>query len=184
MGYEEHQRAAGHRSVRVAVLTCSDSRTAETDTSGQMIQRLLEQNEHEIAHYAILRDEPATIRMTVKQLVRQVEVQAIIINGGTGISRRDNTYDVVSELLEKTIPGFGELFRMLSYQTIGSGAMLSRAVAGIISTVTAYSPVKGELGKDHHVIVFSIPGSPNAVELAMTQLILPELSHLVWETLR
>lgn len=184
MPYQEHRDQAGQRSVTCAVITCSDTRTPDNDVSGKLIQRLLTDHGHDVAHYEITKDEPAAIRSLMKQLTRRAEIQSIILNGGTGIARRDNTFDVIRSLLDKELPGFGEIFRALSFQSIGSGAILSRATAGLISTVSPYSPVLGEQGKDHHVIVFSIPGSPNAVELAMTQLILPELSHLVWETLR
>ncbi len=180
MGYEEHREQAGReggRSVAFAVVTCSDTRTEETDVSGGKIRALLEEGGQEVVHYEIVADEPAAIRAVLKNLARRADVQAIVLNGGTGISRRDNTFDVVSELLTKTLPGFGELFRMLSYESIGSGAMLSRATAGIMVTHGAY-------GHEQHVVVFCVPGAPAAVELAMVKLILPEAGHLVWETRR
>ena len=184
MPYEDHQQQSAGRSVQCAIVTCSDTRTLDNDESGKLIQRLLEEQGHEVVHYGIEKDEPAGIRLILKQLVRREDVQAIIFNGGTGISRRDNTFDVVSSLLTKTLPGFGEIFRMLSYNAIGSGAMLSRAVAGIIATSGKYSPATGEFARDRHIVVFCVPGSPNAVDLAMRELILRELSHLVWETVR
>ena len=179
MGYQDHKEQAGHRSVACAVITCSDSRTHADDTSGTMIRTLLEAHGHTHPFYAISKDDPAQIKSLIAQLTARTDIQAIILNGGTGVSRRDNTFDAVCSCLTKTLPGFGEIFRMLSYQSIGSGAILSRATAGIILT-----PAAGATNESRHIVTFSIPGSPNAVELAMTRLILPELSHLVWETLR
>ena len=175
MGYQDHKAQAGERSVACAVITCSDTRTHDDDESGLLIRTLLESHGHTHPFCAIARDEPAAIRALLDQLAARADIQAIILNGGTGIARRDNTFDVVAAALTKTLPGFSEIFRLLSYQAIGSGAVLSRATAGIIVTPPPES---------RHTVVFSIPGSPNAVELAMTRLILPELSHLVWETIR
>lgn len=173
MPYEEHRAAAGTRAVRCAVITCSDTRTAETDESGNLLRRMLESAGHIVPATMILRDEPAMIRGRIAALAEGGEVEAVICNGGTGISRRDNTFDAVRGLLARELPGFGELFRMLSYREIGSGAMLSRATAGVMA---------GREGTG--VVVFSVPGSPHAVELAARELIIPELSHLVWELLR
>jgi molybdenum cofactor biosynthesis protein B len=175
MGYEDHKLQSKGRSVACGVATCSDSRKAEEDESGILIRRLLEEAGHTHPVYRVVRDEPAVIRELIAEWCGRADLQAIILNGGTGVSRRDNTFDAVAASLTKTLPGFGEVFRFLSYQTIGSGAILSRAVAGIVVTD---SPGTGP----RHTVVFSIPGSPNAVELAMTKLIVPELSHLVWET--
>jgi len=147
------------------VITCSDTRTAETDTSGQLIQRLLKENGHAIAAYRLAKDEPSRIKERIAEGIANEAVQAIIINGGTGISRRDSTFEAVDAMLEKRLEGFGEVFRYLTYQEIGSPAIMSRATAGII---------KGR-------ILFSTPGSENAVRLAMEKLILPELGHLVRE---
>ena len=177
MGYEDHREQAGVRSIAFAVVTCSDTRTEETDVSGAKIRNMLGEAGHEVVHYEVIADEPAGLRTLLKNLARRADIQAIVFNGGTGISRRDNTYDAVSALLTKTLPGFGEVFRMLSYESIGSGAILSRATAGIIVN-------KGAYGHEQHTVVFCIPGSPQAVELAMMKLILPEVSHLVWETTR
>ncbi|MGN6368924.1 MAG: MogA/MoaB family molybdenum cofactor biosynthesis protein [Phycisphaerae bacterium] len=178
MGYQDHKQQAGQRPVACAVITCSDTRTVEEDESGQLIRRLLESHGHTHPFYAISKDDPAQISSLLQSLATRPDIHAIILNGGTGVSRRDNTFDAVSSALTKTLPGFGEIFRMLSYHAIGSGALLSRATAGII-----LSP--GPSPEDpKHTIVFSIPGSPNAVDLAMNKLILPELSHLVWETIR
>ena len=158
-------RAAAPDAVRCAVLTVSDTRTPETDTSGWLIRELLSEAKHQIVDYRIVADEPALIREALGGWVGRAEVQAILINGGTGIAARDTTHDVVAALLEKRIDGFGELFRMLSYEEIGAAAMLSRAVAGVLG---------GRL-------VVAMPGSTNAVRLAMTKLIVPELGHLAYE---
>ena len=147
------------------VITCSDTRTPETDTSGQLIQKLLKEQGHNIAAYHLVKDEPAQITARITEGIANEAVQAIIINGGTGISRRDSTFEAVDAMLEKRLDGFGEVFRYLTYQEIGSPAIMSRATAGII---------KGR-------VLFSTPGSENAVGLAMEKLILPELGHLVKE---
>jgi molybdenum cofactor biosynthesis protein B len=147
------------------VITCSDTRTPDTDTSGQLIQRLLKEQGHTVAAYHLVKDEPAKIKAKIKAAVTNKKIQAIIINGGTGISRRDSTFEAVDAMLEKRLDGFGEVFRYLTYQEIGSPAIMSRATAGII---------KGRA-------LFSTPGSENAVRLAMEKLILPELGHLVKE---
>jgi molybdenum cofactor biosynthesis protein B len=149
------------RSVTCAVITVSDSRTEENDTSGQLIRRLLCEAGHAIELYRIVRDEPRLIVDVLRSVPKTT--QAIICNGGTGLAKRDSTYEAISGLLEKEISGFGELFRMLSYQQIGAAAILSRATAGVAG------------GR----ILFSLPGSSAAVELAMTKLILPELGHMV-----
>jgi molybdopterin adenylyltransferase len=145
------------------VITCSDTRTPDTDTSGQLIQKLLKEQGHTVAAYHLVKDEPFEIKAKIKAAVTNKKIQAIIINGGTGISRRDSTFEAVDAMLEKRLDGFGEVFRYLTYQEIGSPAIMSRATAGII---------KGR-------ILFSTPGSENAVRLAMEKLILPELGHLV-----
>lgn len=149
--------------VRCAVITVSDTRTPETDRSGQRVQQLLQAAGHETVDYLLLKDEPEQIRSSVQALCDRADVQAVILNGGTGIALRDTTYDAIEQLLDKTLPGFGELFRWLSYQDIGSRAMASRAIAGV------------HRGK----LIFSLPGSTGAVQLAMEKLILPELPHLV-----
>jgi molybdenum cofactor biosynthesis protein B len=149
--------------VNCAVITVSDTRSPETDRSGQLIQQLLLDAGHTVEVYVILKDEPAQLQAHLEGLGKRSDVEAVIFNGGTGIAPRDTTYDALESLLEKTLPGFGEVFRFLSYQEIGSRAIASRAVAGVYQ------------GK----LVFSIPGSTNAVKLALQQLILPELVHLV-----
>ncbi len=149
--------------VNCAVITVSDTRTVETDKSGQRIQQLLTAAGHRVSDYVIVKDEPAQIVSLLDRLTQQTKLDTLIFNGGTGIAPRDTTYDAIASVLEKTLPGFGEIFRWLSYQEIGSRAISSRAVAGIFRAK----------------LIFSLPGSTNAVTLATTQLILPELRHLV-----
>lgn len=150
------------RSVRCGVLTISDTRTSETDASGQFLQQALTKSGHQVLVYDILPDAPGQIDGYLRQLAVADNLEALLCSGGTGIAGRDVTYDVVSRLLDKELPGFGELFRMLSYQEIGSRAIASRATAGVYQ----------------NLLIFSLPGSTNAVKLATTQLILPELRHL------
>jgi molybdenum cofactor biosynthesis protein B len=147
------------------VVTCSDTRTKDTDTSGKLICHLLKEKGHTINEYHLIKDEPEDIKKLLEQAVQEPDKQVVIINGGTGISRRDSTFEAVDGFLQKRLDGFGELFRYLSFQDIGSAAMLSRATAGI----------------HEHLVVFSIPGSQGAVRLAMEQLILPEMSHIAGE---
>ncbi|MBD2694979.1 MogA/MoaB family molybdenum cofactor biosynthesis protein [Anabaena catenula] len=149
--------------VTCAVITVSDTRTTETDKSGQLIQQLLLTANYAVGVYKIIKDEPAQIQAQIEFLGKSANIDALIFNGGTGIAPRDTTYDAIEKLLEKTLPGFGELFRFLSYQEIGSRAIASRAVAGIYK----------------NKLIFSLPGSSNAVLLGMEKLILPELVHLV-----
>jgi molybdenum cofactor biosynthesis protein B len=149
------------RDIGCGVITVSDTRTAATDGSGRRIQELLHAHGHRVEHYEILKDDPDAIVAAIGAVPAAVEV--LIINGGTGLARRDTTYEAVTRLLEKEITGFGELFRMLSHQQIGAAAMLSRATAGVAG----------------QRVVFSVPGSTAAVELAMTSLILPTLGHVV-----
>jgi len=163
-GAAEH-KAQGPISIGCGVITCSDTRTPETDKSGQLIQELLRQNGHHIPSYVVVKDEPEEVRTLLESLGQNSQVGAVIINGGTGISHRDTTFEAVDGLLEKRLTGFGEIFRYLSYKDIGSSAILSRATAGLF---------KGK-------VLFSIPGSSGAVRLAMEQLILPELPHIVGE---
>ncbi len=166
MSYQEHHTLSDTTPVRCAVLTISDTRTEDTDKSGALMQSLLKEAGFEIVAYHIIPDEPDKIVPLLDRLTRHAE--AILLNGGTGISKRDNTFEAVSSRFEKTLPGFGELFRMLSYEEIGAGAMLSRATAGLYQDT----------------LIFSTPGSTNAVKLAMERLIIPELKHLVWEVVR
>jgi molybdenum cofactor biosynthesis protein B len=161
------QQATSQGSVPLAIVTVSDSRTPETDTSGQLIRELAEKAGHQIVDYRIVKDEPDQVAQALDEFSAGL-ARLIIFNGGTGISQRDRTYDVISKKLEKTLPGFGELFRMLSYEQVGAAAMLSRATAGVY----------------HGRVIVSTPGSPNAVQLAMEKLILPEIQHLAWELIR
>jgi molybdenum cofactor biosynthesis protein B len=158
----EH-KAQGPGRVRVFVITVSDTRTDDTDASGQAIVALLARAGHDVAGRTIEKDEPARVAELVRQQAAIADVDAIITTGGTGLTSRDSTFEAIDALLDKRLPGFGELFRMLSYHDIGPAAMLSRACAGTI-------------GK---VIVISLPGSEDAVRLAMTKLVIPELGHLV-----
>ena len=167
MSHIDH-KATSPSSVRCYVLTISDTRKPGTDTSGIAIAELLGANGHHVAGRAIVRDDPDAIRTAIQQQLDEAAPQIIITTGGTGITSRDSTYEVVSNLLEKRLEGFGELFRMLSYQEIGPSAMLSRACAGT---------AQGKL-------IVSLPGSENAVRLGMTRLLLPELGHLVRELSR
>jgi len=163
----EH-RAHAPTSVACFVLTISDTRTPETDTGGRVVRDLLARAGHTLVGSAITRDEPADVQRIVREQCTNPAVQAVILSGGTGITSRDSTFEAVEALLDKHLPGFGELFRMLSYQEIGPAAMLSRAQAGV------------RAGR----IVVSLPGSPNACRLAMDKLVIPELGHLVREANR
>lgn len=167
MTQHPHPDAPG-MTVSCAVITVSDTRTRETDRSGQLIQQLLLDAGHLIGFYTLVKDEPDQIRSQIQGLSDRPDLNALIVNGGTGIAPRDTTYDAIESLLEKTLPGFGELFRLLSYQEVGSRAIASRAIAGVYC------------GK----LVFSVPGSSNAVRLALEKLILPELIHLVTQISR
>lgn len=158
-------RCESPKNVRVAVITVSDTRTLETDKGGQLIVEMLSSAEHEVIGRQIVRDEPRSIEPAVRQLADAAKTDAILITGGTGIAARDMTFETISGLLTKTLPGYGELFRMLSYEDIGPAAMLSRAIGGVLDDV----------------IVLTMPGSVAAVRLAMEKLIVPELGHLVYE---
>lgn len=149
--------------AQCAILTVSDTRSPETDKSGQLMHQLLTEANHSIVEYTLLKDEPQQIQTLVSEWAIRPDIDAILLNGGTGIAPRDTTYDAIAALLQKELPGFGELFRALSYQEIGSRAMASRAIAGVF----------------HQTLIFSLPGSSNAVRLGMEKLILPELTHLI-----
>jgi molybdenum cofactor biosynthesis protein B len=164
MGHLEH-KAQSPAVAHCYVLTISDTRTEATDTSGRAIIDLLWAEGHQVSGRKIVRDEPADVREAIQTQLDNPDVQVIITSGGTGITSRDTTYETIVSLLDKRLDGFGELFRMLSYQEIGSAAMLSRACGGL---------ARGR-------VVLSLPGSEHAVRLAMTKLILPELGHLVRE---
>ena len=162
----EQHRATSPATVRAFVITISDSRTPATDTSGDAICSLLTEAGHELLGRTLVKDDPAQVRQAIADC--PAETQIVITNGGTGITSRDSTYEAITALLDKRLDGFGELFRMLSYEEIGAAAMMSRACAGTVGRAA----------------VFSLPGSENAVRLAMTKLILPELGHVVRELSR
>jgi molybdopterin adenylyltransferase len=163
-GVDAH-RADAPDSVRCAVLTVSDSRTSDSDASGALIRETLTFSGHTVVDYRIVPDEPDQIREILTDWIHRDDIQAVLTNGGTGIAARDTTYDAIAGMLEKRIEGFGELFRMLSWQEVGAAAMLSRAVAGVA----------------RETLVVAMPGSTNAVRLALTKLVVPELGHLVYE---
>jgi molybdenum cofactor biosynthesis protein B len=162
VGAHEHH-AKVRRTVACAIVTVSDTRTPETDGSGTCIRALLEEAGHRVLAYAIRPDDPGIVRGYLEELLALPSLDAVIVNGGTGIAPRDTTFEAITSLLEKRLDGFGELFRMLSWEQVGSAAILSRAMAGVAR------------GK----IVVSVPGSQAAVELAMQKLLLPELGHMV-----
>ena len=162
MSHTEH-KAHAPRSVRCFVITVSDTRSLDTDASGRAIATLLGAAGHEVCGRLVVKDDPDLVRGAIERQLAQPAVQVIITTGGTGITSRDRTYEVISGLLQKRLDGFGELFRMLSFEQIGPAAMMSRACAGLVS------------GR----IIVSLPGSEAAVRLAMERLLLPELGHLV-----
>ena len=162
MSDKEH-KAQAPAAVRVFVLTVSDTRTDQTDTGGAAIVELLTKSGHTVTAKVIVKDDPKAVAGRIKEQVLSGAVDAVITTGGTGITKRDSTFEAIDAMLDKKLPGFGELFRMLSYQDIGSAAMMSRACAGTVGTT----------------IVIALPGSESAVRLAMTKLVVPELGHLV-----
>ena len=165
MGVHEH-KAHGPARVRCYIVTVTDTRTEANDLSGHTARQLIETAGHDVVGYRIISDDAAEVTALVRRIFNEGLADAVILNGGTGIARRDSTYEAVAGLLDKRLDGFGELFRMLSFQEIGSAAMVSRAVGGIIG------------GK---MVVFSLPGSTGAVKTALEKLILPELGHLLGE---
>ena len=164
---QEH-RAQSPAQVFAAVITISDTRTLETDSSGKAIVEPLKQAGHQVLAWEIVPDEPQKICETIARFRQLPKLDAILLTGGTGVGSRDQTFETLSSLLTKTLPGFGEIFRVLSYQEIGAAAMLSRAIGGLID----------------HTVVLAMPGSTPAVRLAMEKLILPEIGHLVREARR
>jgi len=154
--------------VRVAIVTVSDTRTRENDTGGDLIEQRVTSAGHLVVFRTIVKDDPQQIEALLDRIVSETDARVVLFTGGTGIAPRDTTYDVIARKLEKTMPGFGELFRMLSYAEVGAAAMLSRATAGVY---------RGR-------VIVSMPGSPNAVQVAMDKLIMPELQHLAWEVAR
>ena len=174
---DQHREAAAGQSARCAVMTVSDTRTKEDDKSGRIIAKALKAAGHKVDAYAIVPDDHEKISSQLRNWLRnpfstihepKSDYDVIFTNGGTGISHRDTTVEVVRKHLDKELEGFGELFRMLSYEQVSSAAMLSRAVAGLSG----------------QCLIFTMPGSPDAVQLAMDKLIIPELPHLIWERKR
>ncbi len=164
---QEH-KAHAPVSVGCFVLTISDSKTPETDTSGALIRELVSAAGHRVTGHAIVKDEPEQVAAVIRSGCAAPSVEAFILTGGTGITSRDSTYEAIEALLDKRLAGFGEIFRMLSYQEVGAAAMLSRAQGGVVQ------------GR----VLFSLPGSPNACRLALEKLIIPELPHLIREVRR
>jgi molybdenum cofactor biosynthesis protein B len=167
MSHVDHREAAP-RSVRCFIVTISDTRTEETDTGGRAIADRLIAAGHHVAGRTIVKDDADLVRSTVERQLAAADVDVIITTGGTGITSRDSTYEAIGSLLHKRLDGFGELFRMLSFEQIGPAAMMSRACAGLAA------------GR----IVISLPGSEAAVQLAMERLIVPELGHMVQQARR
>ncbi|MCG0237897.1 MAG: MogA/MoaB family molybdenum cofactor biosynthesis protein [Firmicutes bacterium] len=165
MGVTDHKEAAARQvqSLRAAVLTVSDTRTEASDASGAAIRDLVTRAGHQVVHYRILKDEPLAVRAEVARLAGEEAADFIVTTGGTGISPRDQTIEAVRPLFQKELEGFGDLFRMLSFQEVGSAALLSRATAGTVG----------------RCLVFCLPGSEAAVRLALEKLVLPEIRHLI-----
>ena len=162
-----HQLAQSEGIIPIAIVTVSDTRTPEDDKNGSYLRQQIEALGHRLTDYRIVRDEVSEVGDVLEELVAS-DARIVIFNGGTGISPRDRTFDVLDRKLEKHLPGFGELFRMLSYDQVGAAAMLSRATAGVYSGT----------------VIFSTPGSHAAVQLAWEKLIAPEIQHLAWEVIR
>lgn len=167
MGYHDHKQTAPKR-VNCAVVIISGSRTEQNDESGKLIMQTLKDNGHQVTSYDILRNDAGSIRRKLDELLDDKSLQVIITSGGTGASRMDLTIETISPVLDKKLDGFGELFRFLTYQEIGTGSILSRAMAGVAR------------GK----VIICLPGSTAAVRLAVEQIILPEIGHLVREASR
>jgi len=167
MGVKEH-RKHGPKIVVAAVLTVSDTRNRRTDETGKIIRQALEKAGHKVMRQGIVKDERKEIFSWLRAALTDPQIHAIIINGGTGIARRDVTIEVVRPILDKELPGFGEIFRMLSFKKIGGAAMMSRSIAGVS---------KGK-------VVICMPGSPDAARLALEELVLSDLGHMVWEAKR
>jgi len=165
---QQHKEIARQEgTIPIAVVTVSDSRTVESDENGRYLKQEIKKNGHHLQAYGIVKDDVKQVRDILEKLVK-TPARVIIFNGGTGISTRDRTFDVLSKKFEKVLPGFGEIFRILSYDQVGAAAMLSRASAGIYK----------------NKVIISTPGSPQAVKLAWTKLIKPEIQHLAWELTR
>jgi len=167
MGVKEH-RKHGPKVVVAAILTVSDTRNRRTDETGKIIRQELEKAGHKVVRQGIVKDEKKEILSWLRAALADPVIHAVIINGGTGIARRDVTIEVVRPLLEKEIPGFGELFRMLSFKKVGGAAMMSRALAGVCK----------------RKVMICLPGSPDAARLALEELLLSDIGHMVWEAKR
>jgi molybdopterin adenylyltransferase len=166
---QQHREIAARQGpVHVAIVTVSDTRTRANDTGGDLIEQRVTAAGHTVVFRTLVKDEPDQIGALLDRIVGETDARLLLFTGGTGIAPRDTTYDALARKLEKTMPGFGELFRMLSYSEVGAAAMLSRATAGTY---------RGR-------VVFAMPGSPNAVQVAMDKLIMPEIQHLAWEVAR
>jgi molybdenum cofactor biosynthesis protein B len=166
---EQHRAIAAQQGpINVAIITVSDTRTRQNDTGGDLIENRVTSAGHTVVFRTIVKDEPEQIGALLDQITTETQARLLLFTGGTGIAPRDTTFDVISRKLEKHMPGFGELFRMLSFAEVGAAAMLSRATAGTY---------RGR-------VVMSMPGSPNAVQVAMDKLIMPEIEHLAWEVAR
>jgi molybdopterin adenylyltransferase len=163
MSHLDHEQSAATRRARCAIVTLSDTRTPETDKSGARIKDLLTLSSHTVAHYELIPDNPAILDALLTTLLTRQDIDCLITTGGTGISPRDNTIPIIERHITTPLPGFGELFRALSYEEIGPAAMLSRATAGAAK----------------NKLIFALPGSTKAIELAMTKLILPQLPHML-----
>ncbi len=164
----EQHKAYAPETIRCAVITVSDTRTRDTDTGGDTLAQYITDAKQEVVFRKIIADEPEEMRPLLEELRDRDDVDAVLLTGGTGLSSRDQTFETVSEQITKPLPGYGELFRMLSYEDIGPAAMLSRAIGGL-------------MGK---TLVMTMPGSPAAVRLAMEKVILPELGHLIGQARR
>jgi molybdenum cofactor biosynthesis protein B len=167
MGYNEHKKLEV-KNIGCAVLVTSDSRTEETDESGKLIKQRLTDSGHKVVYYTILKNDAQTIKNKITELIKQDEVQVVITSGGTGLSHRDVTVDTIQPMLEKKLDGFGELFRNLTYQELGTASIMSRAIAGVIN------------GR----VIICFPGSLGAATLAMDKIILSEIGHMVREATR
>ena len=172
MSAERHRELSRDTPVSCAVVTVSDTRTEEDDASGEAIKERLRAAGHPVEFYRIVPDDGEAIRQVLLHLAGQVEV--VVTTGGTGVSRRDTTIEVAERLIQKPLPGFGELFRVLSFEEVGSAAMLSRATAGLY----------GREDGPAETLLFCCPGSPAACRLALDRLVVPDLEHVVWEVVR
>lgn len=168
MGYEEHKRLAPQTTLGCAVITVSDSRDERSDETGRTARKLLSDAGHKVVEYRVVKNDVSQVRSVTEQMLQRPDVQLIFISGGTGIGRRDLTLEAVEPLIEKRVEGFGELFRQLSFKEIGSASMLSRATGAVAR------------GK----IMFCVPGSEKAARLALSQLIIPQANHMIWELRR